>query len=141
MTTAHKYYQAHFVYIALIAIGLLLSGLLIREFWQGATLGALPFLAISLGVAAWSGLALATRVEVTPTSLTVYAPLRKPRTIEFRQLIMVAQSGRLLQVISLLYYPRQEEGLLTLDTVASLHLPALREQAELLAKLQASTPS
>jgi hypothetical protein len=141
MTVTPKQYRPHFVYIAIIAVGLVLSGLLVREFWLGATLGALPFLAISLGLAVWGFLAFATRVEVTPTSLTVYTPLRKPTTVEFRQLIMVAESGRLLQVISLLYYPRQADGLLTLDTVASLHLPALRGQAELLAQLQTSIPS
>ena len=141
MTIIQKQYQPHFVYIAMIAVGLLFSGLLIREFWQGATLGALPFLVISLGLAVWSALAFATRVEVTSSSLTVHTPLRAARTVEFRQLIMVAESGRLLQVISLLYYPRQVDGLLTLDTVASIHLPALREQAELLAKLQASIPT
>lgn len=141
MTTVQKQYQPQYIYVAIAAIGLIFTGLLAREFWRGATLGAFPFLVLSLGLAVWSALSFATRVYATATSLTVHAPLRTPNTVEFRQLIMVAQSGRLIPVISLLYYPRQADGLLTLDTVTSLHLPALREQNELLAQLQASIPT
>ena len=70
----------------------------------------------------------------------VGAPLAQPLQVQFRQLAEVSEEGRLQRVILLLYHPLCADGLVDLDDLHSLALPALEEQTDLLEILQARTP-
>jgi hypothetical protein len=136
-----KNYPSHIRYkfIALFCV-LFMAGFgwqLTRNF----SLDVLFFLVLSLGLLIWSLYAMFSYLEATAKSLTLFTPLRASRQIEFRQLISVSENGRFNPVLTLLYYPRQADGLLDLDDVHSLILPAVAEQQTLLELLEASAPT
>jgi hypothetical protein len=133
-------FQPSPIYLILLFIGLGLMALFAWELWQGATLGAALFLAVGGGLALWAGNALLTRLELTANALCVYSGWRGVRCVEFRQLAGVTEEGRFNPVIVLLYHPQLPTGLLDLDQVQTLLLPAVRNQAALLAQLQARHP-
>ena len=81
-----------------------------------------------------------SRVEVDDRGLTLLQPLASPQQVQYRQLAEVSEEGRLQRVILLLYHPLRPDGLLDLDDLRSLALPALEEQSDLLEILQARTP-
>ncbi len=104
-------------------------------------LETLFFLVLSLAVVVWSVLAMLNYVEVGADTIVLFAPLQASRPVRFRQLISVSENGRFNPVITLIYHPQRADGLLDLDRVQSLILPALTEQQELLDRLEASVPS
>lgn len=128
---------------------LIMTFLLIWDVWQtwngdagaGARGGALLFLGISLGILAWGVHGTLTWVEVTEERLVRHAPFGADQTVEFRQLVNVEESGRGGGSLTLIYHPRYENGLLDLDDIRSLTLPALRNQEALLRMLEAQIPS
>jgi hypothetical protein len=134
-------YQPHGFYKITTAFGLLLSTVFAWEVARGLTLGALLFLAISLGIVLWSLHALFSQVQVTAQQVCVAAPLQGQRCVEFRQLLSVSENGRLNPVITLVYHPQRGDGLLDLAHAQSLTLPAVRDQEELLVQLQTKVPA
>ena len=110
------------------------------ELWRGFSVEYLLFCLIGLGLVIWSLDALGRRVHLTTKGICVERPLRPSRCVDFRQLITVAEEGRINPVITLVYHPALADGLLDLDAAASLELPAVRAQAELFAVLQEKTP-
>jgi predicted secreted protein len=83
---------------------------------------------------------LGSRVEVDDHALTLLRPLSPPQRVEFRQLAEVSEEGRLHRVIVLLYYPLHSDGLVDLDDLRSLALPALEDQYALLELLDSKVP-
>ncbi|RIK33342.1 MAG: hypothetical protein DCC55_35145 [Chloroflexi bacterium] len=127
-------------YAIVAAVAVVLVGLFGWELWRQVTVGNLLFLGVSLGLLGWGVNAYWSRVELAPNQVCVQTPLRRRRCVEFRQLATVVEAGRVNPVIALVYYPVLDNGLLDLDTPASLVLPAVRGQAELLTELEAKTP-
>ena len=107
---------------------------------QGFDTGSALFFTICLFGAIWSAMSLISRVAVDTAGLTLHAPPGRARRVEFRQLDSVDEGGRFIKVIVLLYHPFDESGLIDLDTLYSLTLPALENQTALLERLQAVTP-
>ncbi|CAN5729015.1 hypothetical protein BH10CHL1_BH10CHL1_13070 [soil metagenome] len=105
------------------------------------TLETLFFFVLSLAVVIWSVLAMLSYVEVGADNLVLFAPLQSDRSVRFRQLISVSENGRFNPVLTLIYHPQRADGLLDLDHVQSLILPALNEQEELLELLEARLPT
>jgi hypothetical protein len=128
------------MYLILLLVGLAFMTLFAWELWRGANLGAALFLAVGGGLVLWAGNALLTRLELTANALCVYAWGRGVRCVEFRQLAGLAEEGRFNSVIVLFYHPQLSSGLLDLDEIKTLLLPAVRNQATLLAQLQARHP-
>lgn len=149
---AHEY-RAHSIYYLLTAAMLALLLLLGWELWRTPTPGALLFVAITLGAGLWFASAFGTRIHLSPTAITLEraigdklpSPLNRvlpysTQTVAYRQLIHAEESGRFLSVLTLLYYPIQPDGLLDFDHVASITLPMVTNQEQLLAHLEAVVP-
>jgi hypothetical protein len=108
--------------------------------WQMLAVENLLFCLIGFGLALWSLNAVGKRVVVSTKGICVVQHYRLTRCVDYRQLVNVAEEGRINPVITLVYHPAQDDGLLDLDAAASMELPAVRSQAELLSLLQARTP-
>jgi hypothetical protein len=130
-------YTGHPLYRLLAALCVLLVLLFAWQLRAGWDWGTLFFLAVAL----WSALRCARlmlgRVEMLADRLRLHLPGSSPHEVEFRQFSAVYEEGRGLKSILLLYHPRTATGLFDLDVEHSLVLPAVNEQAELLAALTA----
>jgi len=128
------------VYKLIVALMLLLVVALGWDLLRNPMPGTLFFFCVSVGLALWSGLTTLQRVELTENSICLSAPLRPQRCVAFRQLISVTEEGRVNPTLTVLYHPQQANGLLDLESAQSLFLPAVQNQEELLAHLQARVP-
>ena len=98
------------------------------------------FIALCVASAAWAAWNLGTAVATDASSIVVRTPLGRARRVDYRQFAEVAPGGRFLPTLVVLYYPLRADGLLDLDELRSLHLPATEARDELLADLQKRTP-
>lgn len=135
-----KHYTPHLRYKLIALLGLLFAAGFGWQLTRRFSLEVLFFLVISLALIAWAIYAMLSHVEATTNGVILFTPLRASRQIEFRQLISVSENGRFNPVLTLVYYPRETNGLLDLDDARSLILPAVTEQQELLALLEARLP-
>ena len=140
MMVDRQQYSSHVRYKFIVLGGLLLAVALGWGLTRRFALDALFFFALSLALIAWSLYAMLSRVEITADRIILLTPLRANRQVEFRQLISVSENGRFNPVLTLLYHPRRADNLLDLDDAHSLILPAVHEQATLLALLEARSP-
>lgn len=131
-----------------VAIGLLLLWQLLAPMRNGAPFtlqhllgGEGLFTATSLVLAVYFARQAATRVMLTKQAITRTIPLGAAQTVELRQLMSVSESGRAGNALILLYHPLRDDGLLELDDVRSLVLPALQGQDELRTYLEARVPA
>jgi hypothetical protein len=134
-------FKAHPRYRLFTLAAAALAALFVWDLRDGVEIGSAIFLAVCVGLALWYGRAMGSRVEVTHDRVTLYAPLSAPATVEFRQLAGVSEEGRWTQAILLLYHPLADQGLLDLDEIRSLALPAVEEQPRLLATLDQQAPA
>lgn len=107
--------------------------------WREFDWITLLFLFGCLFAAASFGMQMLARVEVDESGFRRVMPLGT-RRVEFRQLDSATEAGRLLRVIVVTYHPLQENGLLDLDDLRSVTLPAVNQQYELLELLQQHAP-
>lgn len=133
-------YRSRLLYTWLTIFCLLLTLLLAWDSMRSFTGGGLFFTVIMVAITLWFARLVGNRVVVNERSLVLHAPLRAAQAVEFRQLISVNESGRFLLVPTLLYHPLQPSGLVDLENVATLILPALTSQEELLATLKTLMP-
>lgn len=152
-------FRVHPLYYLLVALSALLLLLLSWTLWETATAGTLLFLGIGIVALFWFISALGTRVYLSQTGLTIQQPLRFPVlsqfrspqveakpaaqqgtscTIDYRQLYSIDESGRLLTVLTILYYPKAADGLLDLTQIATMTLPVMRNQQLLRQRLEAA---
>jgi hypothetical protein len=90
--------------------------------------------------AAWSfGLQWRSTVALDAQGLSVRAPFQSQR-VEYRQLDDAGEAGRLVRRIVVTYHPLRDNGLLDLDELRSVTLPAVDQQVELLALLESKRP-
>lgn len=90
--------------------------------------------------AAWSfGVQWRSTVELDAQGFIVRAPFQTQR-VEYRQLDDAGEAGRLVRRIVVTYHPLREHGLLDLDELRSVTLPAVEKQVELLTLLESKRP-
>lgn len=102
--------------------------------------GSLFFLGVGLVAMAWAGDQLLSRIEVDVAELRLRKPWRRPRAVAFRQMDALHPAGRLFPALVFTYHPVQPDGLLDLQDIHTLTLPAVEEQELLLHLLRARAP-
>jgi hypothetical protein len=134
-------FTGHNLYRLLTALCVVLALLFAWQLSNRWDWGALFFLAIAL----WSALRcyrlMSSKVEVTEDRVRIVTPGGALREVEFRQFSAVYEEGRGLKSIMLLYHPRTEQGIISIDVEQNLVLPAVNQHEELLAALTAKVPS
>ncbi len=80
-----------------------------------------------------------TVVELGEQGFVVHAPLRT-RRVDYRQIDGAGEAGRIVRGIVVTYHPLRADGLLELDELHSVTLPAVDHQFELLDQLEAKRP-
>jgi len=126
-------------YAFLGGAGLLAALFCAWALWRQFDWITLIFLCGCLFAAGSFGIQLLARVEVDESGFQVVTPMAA-RRVEFRQLDSATEAGRLLRVIVVTYHPLLENGLLDLDDLRSVTLPAVNPQYELLELLQQHAP-
>jgi hypothetical protein len=137
---SEQVFRPLFVYWGVAGVGGLMLALFGWQLWQTPTVATALFLCITLGIVVWGVDAALSRVTLSAGALWLSSPLCGQRCVEPRQLTSVVEAGRLLPVLALVYHPQLEQGLLDLDALGTLILPAVQRQADLLATLQARMP-
>lgn len=69
-----------------------------------------------------------TKVVLDRDRLILQTPLRKPRSVELRQLVQLEESSRRWHSLILRYHPVDERGRMDRNSEAFLHLPPLEDQ-------------
>ena len=133
-------YRPHARYVLITGIAALSVLALVWLLLRQLELAGVLFLFFAAGLLFFAGRSLLSRVEVDDHGLALVRPLVMPLRVQFRQLAEVSEEGRLQRVILLLYHPLRPDGLVDLDDLRSLALPALEAQSDLLEILQARTP-
>ena len=128
-------------YWFLAAVCLVLIGLFGWDLLHGAEAGSVLFFAVSLGALAWSVRSTFTQVSLGPDQMVVTAPLSRPREIGYGQILSVSEEGRMGKALVIAFHPRLPDGLLDLDRVETVALPALQDQASLYAELVQKAPA
>ncbi len=97
------------------------------------------FAAIGLLGGLWALWMATTRVLVTDDGLIIqrFTAMYK---IDHQQLLRADVQGRFLGVLSLIYHPRLENGLIDTDQVGSMLVPALVDQQALIERLESRLP-
>lgn len=98
--------------------------------WETALFGAIGILG-----GLWALWMATTRIELTPTALRVLRPVGA-KQIDNRQLIRISTEGRLFGVLTVLYHPRSDNGMIDTNRVASLLAPGIVNARELLDQLE-----
>ncbi|MEZ4677877.1 MAG: hypothetical protein R2932_27035 [Caldilineaceae bacterium] len=144
--TAH--FQSHPIYYLLTLLSTILILLMVWSLSRATNVGTLLFTLVAIGATLWFVANLQTKVLLSKTGLVLHRRFGQiipwqtaTIDLEYRQLISVEPSGRLLPVLILLYYPKQPNGLLDLDHIVGLTLPLLTNQEELRQKLTDMIPA
>lgn len=140
MTTSPSIFRPHARYVLITGVAVFSVVTLLWLLLQRLELASVLFLLFAAGLLFFAVRSLLSRVEVDEHGLTLVRPLARPLRVQFRQLAEVTEEGRLQRVILLLYHPLRSNGLVDLDDLHSLALPALEEQSDLLEILQSRTP-
>lgn len=98
------------------------------------------FFGLSVAVALWFLRQAMARVILTSTAVELTMPLARRQRAEFGQLMSVSESGRGGNALIVLYHPRRADGMLDLDDVRSMVIPAVHAQEELRTELEARMP-
>ena len=117
-------------------LSVLFAWSLSREFDWGSAF----FLVVCAVSAIWLASKAFSAVTVSGTGLTLHSFGRFQTHVEYRQLAAVHQTGRFLNVIVVMYYPKQANNLLALEAMENLTLPAVSDQSSLLNHLEAHVP-
>jgi hypothetical protein len=123
-------YQFFYSLPVLLALALLVDIVLAPE---GAKVLVFVLVLVAAAVTAPLGWA---RVVLDHEQLSLQAPLRKPRTLERRQLVSFEESSRLWRSLILRYHPIDGDGGIDRDMEAFLSLPPLDDQPALEAWLR-----
>jgi hypothetical protein len=133
-------FRPHASYVLIAGVAIIAVPVLLWLLWREVELATVLFLLFAVGLLLFAVRSLLSRVEVDEHGLMIFRPLAAPQQVQFRQLLEVSEEGRFQRVIVLLYHPLQPQGLVALDDLRSLALPAVEAQTELLELLQARTP-
>lgn len=130
-----KSYRASSLYLVLITAGTVAVGLCAWSLWRQFDWIVLLFLLGCLYATLTFSVQWRSHVTLDAYGLWLHSPLQRCR-IEFRQLDAVHEAGRVTRRLVVTYHPLQENGLIDLETLRAVALPAVERQDELLATLQ-----
>ncbi len=133
-------YQARRIYQMFTLLGVLVTLLFVWTLVQRFDWLTFVFLSFAAIFAIINLRWALTRIELTPSGLTLYEPLNQPTHVDFRQMVTVNEAGRMFPGVSIVYYPVAQDGLLDMEDPRSLFFPALENQDELLSVLQHEIP-
>lgn len=126
-------------YALLTGAGAFAALLCAWSLWQQFDWFTLFFLGGSLFAALAFAAQWRTVIEVDAHGLWLRVPLRTQR-VEYRQLDGAVEAGRIVRGIVVTYHPLRENGLLDLEDLRSVTLPAVERQYELLTLLESKCP-
>jgi hypothetical protein len=126
-------------YVLLAGAGAAAALLCAWSLWQQFDWITLLFLGGCLFAALAFAAQSRTVVELDAQDLVVRAPLHT-RRVDYRQLDGASEAGRIVRGIVVTYHPLRADGLLDLDDLHSVTLPAVERQYELLDQLEAKRP-
>lgn len=138
--SARRIFRAQPRYLVLALLSLAASVMLLLEMRQGVAWDSGLFAIIGLAGGVWAGWMASTRVELLDGAL-VLRRLFLTQRVDYPQIISISTQGRLLNVLTLLYHPRRQDGLVDTDSVRSLLAPGVTDQDELLDALEGKTPA
>jgi hypothetical protein len=133
-------YGALPVYWIMAGGALVATVFLIVDMFSGLRWDTLFFSAIGLVGGLWALWMASTRLIVLDEGLLVQRATAQ-YLVDYRQLLRVQPSGRLLAVMALIYHPRRDDGIIDTDAVGSLLVPGVRRQSELLQTLEQRIPA
>lgn len=133
-------YQARRIYQVFTLLGLLVTLLFVWTLTQQFDWITFVFLTFAAIFAIVNLRWALTRVELTPSGVTLYEPLIQPTHVDFRRMVTVNEAGRMFPGVSIVYYPVGQDGLLDMEDPRSLFLPAVEKQDELLTVLHNEIP-
>jgi len=85
-------------------------------------------------------LASFARAEFDGETFVYRTPLRKPHRVDRQQLALVEMGGRRNEALIIGYYPRDDQGLITLEKIRYINCVPLEGQGELMDRLLAAMP-
>ncbi|MCB0112923.1 MAG: hypothetical protein R2873_34010 [Caldilineaceae bacterium] len=133
-------YPARRIYQVFTLLGVLVTLLFVWTLMQSFDWLTFVFLGLAAIFAIVNLRWTLTRVELTPSGITLYEPLNQATHVDFRQMVAVYEAGRMFPGVSLVYYPVGQDGLLDMEDPRTLFLPAMERQDELLAVLHHEIP-
>jgi hypothetical protein len=133
-------FAPHPIYRWLTVGALLLTGLLGWDLFDIITPEEFFFFLLSVTITLWFGNTLFSQVRLDERTIALQTPLRGVQQLDLRQVVSATETGRLQRSLTLLYHPRQPNGLLDLDQIQSLRLPVVVDQESLLAAIEARIP-
>ncbi len=150
-TEPERCFRPHPRYLLLAVVGLVMTGAFLWSLTAPARAGQSfdPsvllsgegfFCASSLAMAVWFGRQALACICLTQSAVLVEMPLARPQKAEYGQIMSVTESGRGGNALVVLYHPRRESGMLDLDDVNSIIIPAVKQQQELQALLEERIP-
>ena len=125
-------YQFFYSLPVLLALAQIVDIILAPNRTKGLVLVLILIVALLSVPLAW------TKVVLDRDRLIVQAPLRKPRSVELRQLVQLEESSRRWHSLILRYHPIDEQGRMDRNTEAFLSLPPLEDQVALEERLRKS---
>lgn len=133
-------YRASPRYWFLAIGGLAASILLILDLFRGVRWDSLLFAVIGLVGGLWALWMATTRVYVADDGIVVKR-FTAAYKIDYQQIRSVDVQGRFLSVLSIVFHPRREDGLIDTDQVGSMLVPALVDQGQLIERLEDKIPA
>ena len=123
-------YQFFYSLPVLLALAQVVDIILAPNRTKGLVLFLILIVALLSVPLAW------TKVVLDRDRLIVQTPLRKPRSVELRQLVQLEESSRRWHSLILRYHPVDGQGRMDRSTEAFLSLPPLEDQVALEERLR-----
>lgn len=133
-------YRASLRYWILAVGGLGATLLLVFDMLNGVTWDEVLFALIGALGGLWALWMATTRVYVSSQGLIV----RRFTTVyqvDYQQILSASVGGRFLSVVTIIFHPRLDNGLIDTEQVGSLLVPSLADQEQLIEQLEARIPS
>lgn len=140
MTDSHTFHPSP-RYIVLAAVSFILAALLGWNLRSEPAWSSFFFAAVGLLGGAWALWMASSRVQVDEHGVTLRRWFTAEHQVSFQQMVTAGEVGHLTRVIVITYYPRQVNGLLDLDAIATLALPTVSNQAALVTLLEEKAPA
>ena len=125
-------YQFFYSLPVLLALAQIVDIILAPNRTKGLVLVLILIVALLSVPLAW------TKVVLDRNRLIVQTPLRKPRSVELRQLVQLEESSRRWHSLILRYHPTDEQDRMDRSSEAFLSLPPLEDQLALEERLRKS---
>ncbi len=133
-------YRVSLRYWVLAIAGLGATLLLIVDMFDRVTWDGVLFAVIGALGGLWALWMATTRVYVSNVGLIVRR-FTAVYHVDYQQIVSASVEGRFLSVISVVFHPRLDNGVIDTDQVGSLLIPALVDQEQLIEQLEARIPA